>query len=55
MLLFKMIHLYYTWKNIRPQCQKIKLKTIASTQNDEFELPDGSYSESESQVTSNTL
>ena len=35
---------YYTWKNIRKQYKNIKLKIIAPTWNDEFELPDGSYS-----------
>ena len=31
------------WKNIRQQHKNNKLKTIAQTWNDEFELPDGSY------------
>ena len=34
----------YTWKNIRKQYRNNKLKIIATTWNDEFELPDGSYS-----------
>ena len=38
---------YYTWKNIRKQYKNNKLKIIASTLNDEFELPDGSYSVSD--------
>ena len=38
---------YYTWKNIRKQYKNNKLKIIASTWNDEFELPDGSYSVSD--------
>ena len=41
MLLFK---IYYTWKNIRQQYKNIKLKIIAQTWNDEFELTDGPYS-----------
>ena len=36
--------IYYTWKNIRKQHKNAKLKIIAPTWNDEFELPDGSYS-----------
>ena len=31
----------YTWKNIKQQYKNNKLKIIASTWNDEFELPDG--------------
>ena len=34
----------YTWKNIRKKYKKNKLKIIAPTWNDEFELPNGSYS-----------
>ena len=41
MLLFKTD---YTWKNIRGQYKNNKLKIIAPIWNDEFELPDGSYS-----------
>ena len=33
----------YTSKNIRQQCKNDKLKIIAPTWNDQFELPDGSY------------
>ena len=38
--------IYYKWKNITQQCKnnKLKIKIIAPTQNDEFELPDSSYS-----------
>ena len=32
------------WKNIRQQYRNNKLKILASTWNDEFELPDESYS-----------
>ena len=38
------ISIYYTWKNIRQQYKFNKLKIIAPTWNDNFELPDGSYS-----------
>ena len=36
--------IYYTLKNIRKQYKNNKLKMIAPTWNDEFELPDGSCS-----------
>ena len=35
---------HYRWKNIRELYKKNKLKIIAPTCNDEFPLPDGSYS-----------
>ena len=38
------VSIHYTWKNIRKQYKSNKLKIIAPTWNDEFELPDGSYS-----------
>ena len=38
------LSIYYTWKNIRKQNKNNKLKIIAPTWNDEFQLPDGSYS-----------
>ena len=38
------LSIYYTRRNIRKQCKNNKLKTKAPTWNDEFELPDGSYS-----------
>ena len=34
------LSIYYTWKNIRKQHKNNKLEIIASTRNDEFELPD---------------
>ena len=40
---------YYTWINIRKQYQNNKCKIIAPTWNDEFELPDCSYSDSDIQ------
>ena len=38
------LSIFYTWKNIRKQHKNNKLEIIAPTWNDEFELPDGSYS-----------
>ena len=35
---------YYTWKNIKSAYSNSKLKVSAPSQNDEFDLPDGSYS-----------
>ena len=43
------LSLYYTWKNIRKQYQDNKLKLISPTWNFESELPDGSYSVSDTQ------
>ena len=37
------------WKNIRQKYKNNKLQIIAPTWNDEFELPDGSYSVSDIQ------
>ena len=36
--------IYYMWKNIGKQYKNNKPKIIASTWNNEFGLPDGSYS-----------
>ena len=44
-----------TCKNIRKQYKDNKLKVIAPTWNDEFELPDGSYSVSDIQDYIKTL
>ena len=41
--------MYYTWKNIKNLYKNVKLKISAPTWNDEFELPDGSYSVSKIQ------
>ena len=38
------LSIYYTRNNIRKKYKMNKLKIIASTWNDEFELSDGSYS-----------
>ena len=43
------LSIYYTLKNIRKKYKNNKLKIIARTWNDEFELPDGSYSVSDIQ------
>ena len=36
--------IYYPWKNIESSYNNNKFKISTSTWNDEFELPDGSYS-----------
>ena len=36
--------IYYTWKNIKGSYNNDKFKISAPTWNDEFELPDRSYS-----------
>ena len=36
--------IYYTWKNKKSLYNNNKFKISASTWNDKFELPDGSYS-----------
>ena len=38
------ISIYYTWKNIKSAYNNNKFKISAPIWNDEFELPDGSYS-----------
>ena len=43
------LSIYYTWKNIKSSCNNNKFKTSAPTWNDEFELPEGSYSISDIQ------
>ena len=43
------LSIYYTWKNIKSSYNNNKFKISASTWNDEFELPDGSYSISDIQ------
>ena len=40
---------YYTRKNIKSECNNNKFKIHAPTWNDEFDLPDGSYSVSDIQ------
>ena len=43
------VSIYYTWKTIRQQHKNNKLKIVAVTRNDEFELSDGLYSGSDIQ------
>ena len=43
------LSIYYTWKNIKSLYNNNKFKISAPTWNDEFELPDGSYSVSDIQ------
>ena len=38
------LSIYYTWKNIKKACKNNRFKVSALTWNEEFELPDGSYS-----------
>ena len=38
------LSIYYTWKNVRSSHKNNKFKISAPTWNDEFVLPDGSYS-----------
>ena len=41
------LSIYYTWRNIKSSYNNIKFKISAPTWNDEFELPDESYSVSD--------
>ena len=41
--------MYYTWRNIKSSYNNTKFKIYTPTWNDEFELPDGSYSVSDIQ------
>ena len=43
------LSIYCTWKNVRQQYENNKLKIIAPTWNEEFELPGNSYSVSDIQ------
>ena len=43
------LSIYYIWKNIKKLYQNNKFKISAPTWNEEFELPDGSYSVSDIQ------
>ena len=38
------LSIYYTWRNIKISYKKKKFKISASTWNEEFKLPDGTYS-----------
>ena len=43
------VSMYYTWNNIKSSCNNNKFKISAPTWNEEFTLPDGSYSVSDIQ------
>ena len=43
------LSIYYAWKNIKSEYNNNKFKISAPTWNDEFDLPDGSYSISDIQ------
>ena len=43
------LSIYYTWKSIKSEYNDNKFKISASTWNDTFDLPDGSYSISDIQ------
>ena len=43
------LSIYYIWRNIKSSYNNNKFKISAPTWNDEFELPDGSYSISDIQ------
>ena len=43
------LSIYYTWKNIKSSYNNNRFKISAPTWNQEFELPDGSYSISDIQ------
>ena len=43
------LSIYYTWKTMGKQYKNNKLQIIAPPWNDEFQLPDGSYSVSDIQ------
>ena len=43
------LSIYYTYKNIKSEYSNNKFKLSAPTWNDEFDLPDGSYSVSDIQ------
>ena len=43
------LHIYYTWKSIKSAYNNNRFKISAPTWNDEFDLPDGSYSISDIQ------
>ena len=43
------VSIYYTWKNIKSSYNNYRFKISAPTWNEQFELPDGSYSISDVQ------
>ena len=48
-MLYQILAFFYTWKNIKSSYNNNKFKISAPTWNEEFELPDGSYSISDIQ------
>ena len=46
---FSNLSIYYTWKYLKKSYKRNKFKISAPTWNEEFELPGGSYSESDIQ------
>ena len=46
---FANLSIYYTWKNIKSECNNNKFKVLAPIWNDTFDLPGGSYSISDIQ------
>ena len=46
------ISIYYTWKNIKSSYNSNKFKISPQTWNNEFKLPDGSYSKNKSKILS---
>ena len=44
------LSIYYTWKNIKSSYNNNEFKISVPTRNDTFELPDGSYSVSDSRL-----
>ena len=38
------LSIYYTWKNVKSDCNNNKFKISASMWNDTFDVPDGPYS-----------
>ena len=47
------LSIYYTWKNIKSEYNYNKFEISAPTWNDTFDLPDGSYSFADIQITLN--
>ena len=45
------LNIYYTWRNIKSAYSYNKFKISSPTWNDEFDLPDGSYSISDITAT----
>ena len=43
------LSMHYTWKSMKTSCKNNKFKISTSTWNENFELPDGSYSASDIQ------